>query len=290
MNNPFNYTIKELEQTAYKVRVDLIKALGNAGSGHSGGPLGMADLVTAVYFYGAGIDPSNPKDPNRDKIVFSAGHYSPLIYSALAHAGYFSIEHFISDYRKFGGHLDGHPNMKTPGIETCSGPLGQGTSQAVGLAVAGKLDKMDWKVWLFMSDGEQQEGQVQEALMWAGYHKLNNLIAILDFNDMQISGKVEDVLAENWIPENYRNYGWNIIEINGNNMEEIIEAIDKALRLASLPQGKPVLIVAKTIPGKGVSFMEGDFRWHGKPPKGDEVEGALKDLAKIGERLGIKYP
>lgn len=286
MNNPFRYSVKQLEETAHKVRVDLIKALANAGSGHSGGPLGFADVVSAVYFYGAGVDPSNPSHPDRDRVVFSAGHYSPLIYSVLAHAGYFGVEHFIADYRKFGGHLDGHPNTKTPGVETCSGPLGQGTSQAVGMAATGKLDKKSWKVWLLMSDGEQQEGQTQEALMWAGYRKLDNLIGIVDFNNMQISGKVEDVLAEDWLEQNYQNYGWEVKAVDGNNMKEIVRALDWTLRPG---QNKPRLIVAKTMPGKGVSFMEGDYTWHGKPPKGEEVTKALEDLYKVGSKLGIDY-
>ena len=286
MKNPFNYSVKELEQTAYKVRVDLIKALTNAGSGHSGGPLGFADVVTAVYFYGAVIDPHNPKNPDRDRIIFSAGHYSPLIYSVLSHAGYFSVDHFIADYRKLGGHLDGHPNFLTPGIENCSGPLGQGVSIAAGMASVAKLDKKIWRIWLMMSDGEQQEGQTQEALMWIGCQKLNNIVAFLDFNNMQIDGKVDDVLCEKeWIPKNYLNYGWHIIEIDGNDMEEIIKAIDETKK----HHGKPVMIVAKTIPGKGVSFMEGDYTWHGKPPKDKEVQEALRDLYKIGKKLGVEY-
>lgn len=286
MQNPFNYSIKELEQTAYKVRVDIIKALSNAGSGHSGGPLGLADVVTALYFYGAGIDPHNVKNPERDRVIFSAGHYSPLIYSVLAHAGYFSVDHFIADYRKLGGHLDGHPNFNTPGIENCSGPLAQGTSIAAGMAAAAKMDKKNWRVWLLMSDGEQQEGQTQEALMWIGDKKLDNVIAFLDFNNMQIDGKVNDVLSEkNWIPENYHNYGWQVIEIDGNNITEIVGAIDETNKQRS----KPVMIVAKTIPGKGVSFMEGDYHWHGKPPKDKEVPEALNDLYKIGKKLGVEY-
>lgn len=286
MKNPFNYTIKQLEETAYKVRVDLIKALANAGSGHSGGPLGFADVVTAVYFYGAGIDPHSPKNPERDRIIFSAGHYSPLIYSVLAHAGYFGLDHFISDYRKLGGHLDGHPNFSTPGIDNCSGPLAQGTSIAAGLALAAKMDKKTHRVWLFMSDGEQQEGQTQEALMWMGSRKLDNVIALLDFNNMQIDGKVDDVLSEkDWVLKNYLNYGWQVIEIDGNDMAKVVGTIDEAKNFHS----KPVLIVAKTTPGKGVSFMENDFHWHGKPPKNKEVPGALADLYKIGKKLGVEY-
>lgn len=285
MNNPFNYSLKELEATAYKIRVDLIKALANAGSGHTGGPLGLADLTTGVYFYGAGIDPHNPHHPDRDRILYSAGHYSPVIYATLAHAGYFTLEHLLADYRKFAGALDGHPNFKTPGIESCSGPLGQGTSQAAGMAAAAKLDKKDWRVWLFMSDGEQQEGQVQEAAMWIGRHKLDNLIGILDANNMQIDGKVSNVLPEPWAEDNYRNFGWYVISINGNDMKQVIRAIDEAKQV----RGKPVLIFANTTPGKGVSFMEDDYHWHGKPPKGEEVTKALEDLYKIGERLGVEY-
>lgn len=289
MENPFGYGVRELEKTAYKIRVDLIKALGRAGSGHSGGPLGMTDLVTAVYFYGAGIDPADPQNPDRDRILFSAGHYSPLIYAALAHAGYFTLEHFLADYRQFDGRLDGHPNFKTPGIENCSGPLGQGTSQAAGMAQVAQTDDLGWRVWLFMSDGEQQEGQVQEALMWIGRQKLNNLIAILDANDMQIDGPVSKVLPEDWAVSNYRNYGWEVLTVNGNNMRAIVKTINKALRLSARPKGKPILIYARTLPGKGVSFMEGDFHWHGQPPRGEEVTKALEDLRKIGKRLGVEY-
>ncbi|OIP06120.1 hypothetical protein AUK41_03285 [Candidatus Berkelbacteria bacterium CG2_30_43_20] len=277
MNNPFNYSTPMLKKTAHAIRVDLIKALAHAGSGHSGGPLGLADCVAAVYFYGASIDPHNPHHPDRDRIIFSAGHYSPVIYATLAHAGYVSINHFINDYRMFGGCLDGHPNFKTPGIETASGPLGQGTSQAAGMAAAAKLDKKEWRVWLFMSDGEQQEGQVQEAAMWMGFRKLDNVIAILDANNMQIDGHVSNVLGEKWIEDNYRNYGWYIITIDGNDMKQIMRAIDEAKEV----RGKPTLIIARTVPGKGVKFMENDYHWHGKPPVGKEVTEALDDLGKI---------
>jgi transketolase len=285
VENPFNFKPHELEIMAYKIRVDLIKALANAGSGHSGGPLGLAELITTVYFYGAGIDPNNPKADDRDRIVFSAGHYSPVIYATLAQAGYFSIEHFIHDYRQFGGDLDGHPNFHTPGIENASGPLAQGTSQAAGMAAAAKLDKKDWRVWLFMSDGEQQEGQTQEAAMWIASRKLDNVIAILDANNMQIDGNVSDILAENWVPNNYKNYGWHVIEINGNNVLEIIKAIDEAKKV----KGKPTLIFAKTTPGKGVSFMENNYLWHGEPPKGEQVTQALKELRGQLKKMEVDY-
>lgn len=285
MSNPFNFKPKELEIMAYKIRVDLIRALGNAGSGHSAGALGLAELTTAVYFYGASIDPTNPKDPNRDRVVFSAGHYSAVIYATLAQAGYFSIEHFLHDYRQYGGDLDGHPNFHTPGIETASGPLGQGTSQAAGMAAIAKLDKKDWRVWLFMSDGEQQEGQVQEALMWMGARKLDNIIAILDSNNIQIDGDICDILPEKWAIANYRNYGWHVIEVNGNNIPQIIKAIDEAKQY----KGKPVLIYAKTTPGKGVSFMENNYLWHGEPPRGDQIKQALGELQGYLKGLGVDY-
>lgn len=289
MENPFNFKQTELEIMAYKIRVDLIKALDHAKSGHTGGPLGMADLVTAVYFSAAGIDPTNPKNPDRDRIVFSAGHYSPLIYGALAQAGYFSIEHFIQDYRMYGGDLDGHPNFHTPGIENASGPLAQGTSQAAGMAAAAKLDKKDWRVWLFMSDGEQQEGQTQEALMWIGAQKLDNVIAILDYNNMQIDNQVDKVLPEPWIPRNYLNYGWYTIEIDGNNMGEILKAIKKAKNPPQSAKGRPILICAHTTPGKGVSFMENDYTWHGKPPAGEQTTLALNELQAKLKKMGVNY-
>lgn len=287
--NPFNFKQKELEIMAYKIRVDLIKALDHAKSGHTGGPLGMADLVTAVYFYGAGIDPANPKNPDRDRIVFSAGHYSPLIYGALAQAGYFSVEHFLQDYRIYGGNLDGHPNFHTPGIETASGPLAQGTSQAAGLAAAAKLDKKDWRTWLFMSDGEQQEGQTQEALMWIGARKLNNIVAILDFNNMQIDNHVDKILPEAWAKQNYQNYGWYIIDIRGNNMKQIMGAIDLAKNPPAESKGKPIMIFARTTPGKGVSFMEDNYTWHGKPPQGEETVKALRELTTKLKSWGVNY-
>lgn len=285
--NPYKYSVRQLEQKAVEIRMDLIRALAQAGSGHSGGPLGLADMVTAVYFWGVDIDPKHPDWQDRDRIVFSAGHYSPLIYSALAHAGYFSVDHFVNDYRQFGGGLDGHPNLKTPGIENASGPLGQGVSIAAGMAAALELNNSKSKVWLFMSDGEQQEGQTQEAIWWIGHRKLNNIIAILDVNNMQIDGKVSNVMPEPWLYARYKQLGWQVIGVDGNNMKKALAAIGKALHLSSRVK-KPVIILAHTTPGKGVSYMEGDYRWHGKPPKGEEVDRALEELEKRAKRLGVK--
>jgi transketolase len=285
LDNPFNYSAQDIAIKAYKIRVDIIRALAEAGSGHSGGPLGFADVLATIFFSAAGIDPHNPTHPDRDRIVFSAGHYSPLIYSTLAHAGYFSVDHLIKNYRQYNGRLDGHPNLHTPGIENASGPLGQGVSQAAGMAAAGWLDKKNYRVWLMMSDGEQQEGQTQEALMWLGSRKLDNIIAFIDVNNMQIDGPVSDILPETWLKDNYTNYGWRVFSVNGHSIPDLI----KTISIAKSVKGRPVLILAKTTPGKGVSFMENDYHWHGKPPKGDEVNRALSDLHKIGHRLGVSY-
>lgn len=287
--------VRQLERTANQIRQDLIKALINAGSGHSAGPLGMADVFTALYFYVLNINPKKPKMPDRDRLVVSCGHINPVIYATLARRGFFSIREFITTLRKLGTRLHGHPhNLVTPGIENSSGPLGQGLSQAVGMALAAKMDGKRYQVFCIMSDGEQQEGQTWEAVMFAGNRKLDNLTAIMDRNNIQIDGFTEEVMPLEPLRAKYEAFNWHVIEIDGNNIRQVVEACNQAYGIYE----KPVLIMAHTIPGKGVEYMEQDFRWHGSPPGKVETErmpkekqayAALKDLRTLQGRIRSEH-
>lgn len=282
--------ILRLQKLANEIRILTIKSLIEAGSGHSAGPLGMADIFTALYFHIANQDPKNPDWEDRDRIVLSNGHICPIRYATMARAGYFPIEE-LKTLRKINSRLQGHPHRASlPGIENTSGPLGEGLSQAIGMALVGKLDKKDYTIYCLTSDGEHQEGNTWEAAQLAPKYKLNNLIQIIDRNYIQIDGKTEDIVPLDPLKEKYESFGWYVIEIDGNDMREIINSVDKAKQIID----KPVFILAKTIPGKGVSFMENDYRWHGAPPgKGptDKVpadkqgEEALIELQTIQERL-----
>ncbi len=285
--------IRELETKANEIRQDIIKMLVAAKSGHSAGPLGMADVFTALYFGGImNYDPKNPEMPNRDRFVLSAGHICPVWYATLAHAGFFPIQE-LATLRKLGTRLHGHPhNEVLPGVENSSGPLGQGISQAVGMAYTGlKVDKKSWRVYCVMGDGETQEGQVWEAAMFAGKNNLRNLTAIVDRNNIQIDGYTEDVMPLEPYREKWESFGWTVINVDGHNMREIIDACNKAKAIYE----NPTMIIAHTIPGKGVDFMEYRYEWHGVPPdasdvpgapkKGEQAKKALEELRTLGGRI-----
>ena len=266
--------IKALEKTAAEVRVGVVKAIHNAGSGHPGGSLSAADIVTALYFSEMNVDPKNPKMEGRDKFILSKGHAGPVQYSALALKGYFPVEDFMT-LRKLGSKFQGHPDMnKVPGIEMSTGSLGQGFAAAGGMAIANKLNNDPGRIYVLLGDGEIQEGIVWEAAMSAAHYKLDNMVGILDYNGLQIDGRNEDVMTVAPVADKFRVFGWNVLEINGHDFEEILDAFAKAREC----KGKPTMIVAKTVKGKGVSFMEDNAGWHGKAPNDEETEQAVAEL------------
>lgn len=266
--------IKALEKTAAEVRVGVVKAIHNAGSGHPGGSLSAADIVTALYFSEMNVDPKNPKMEGRDKFILSKGHAGPVQYSALALKGYFPVEDFMT-LRKLGSKFQGHPDMnKVPGIEMSTGSLGQGFAAAGGMAIANKLNNDPGRIYVLLGDGEIQEGIVWEAAMSAAHYKLDNMVGILDYNGLQIDGRNEDVMTVAPVADKFRAFGWNVLEINGHDFEEILDAFAKAREC----KGKPTMIVAKTVKGKGVSFMEDNAGWHGKAPNDEETEQAVAEL------------
>ncbi len=271
------YTLEELETKAQEIREDVIEMLLEAGSGHSAGPLGLADMFTALYFGVLEHDPKDPWKEDRDRLVLSAGHVCPVQYAALAHAGYFPKEE-LKTLRKIGTRLQGHPHYKAlPGIENSSGPLGQGISQACGIALALRMKESKRYVFAVMGDGEQNEGQVWEAAMFAAKHKLYNLIGIVDRNNIQIDGYTEDVMPLENFKDKYEAFGWHVQEVNGYNIRECIAACEEA----KVVYGKPSLIIAHTIPGKGVEFMERKPEWHGKPPNAEEAKEAISDIRNV---------
>lgn len=281
MNNLFEEKLKDLELKANTARQLLIDTLLEAGSGHSAGPLGMAEIFTAFYFHILNHDPKNPDLPDRDRLVLSNGHICPIRYVTMAMAGYFPIEE-LKTLRKIDSRLQGHPHRTSlPGLETTSGPLGEGISQAIGIALAAKLDKKSYQTYVIASDGEHQEGNTWEAIMFAGKHKLNNLTLVLDRNNIQIDGFTEDVMPLEPLADKYRAFNWEVIDIDGNNIAEFVDAINKAKSIFE----KPTAIIAHTIPGKGVSFMEKDFTWHGKPPNKEEAAKALSELRTLQGRI-----
>lgn len=280
------YALKELEKKANEIRQDIIKMLLEAKSGHSAGPLGMADIFTALYFSILKHNPKNPAWEDRDRLIVSNGHICPVRYATMAHAGYFKKSELMT-LRTFGSRLQGHPERtKLPGIETTSGPLGSGLSQAAGMAYVGKyMDKKNWRVFCVMSDGEQESGQTWEAAMFAAKNKLDNLTAIIDRNNIQIDGFTEDIMPLESLKEKYEAFHWHVIEIDGHNMEEIIDSCNQA---KSIHQ-KPTVIIAHTIPGKGVDFMENKFDWHGKPPSQEEAKIALQELRTLGNKIRSEH-
>lgn len=264
----------ELEKQANKIRQDIIKLVYGAKSGHPGGSLSITDIMTYLYFEELRVDPKNPKDANRDRFVLSKGHCAPALYACLKEKGFFSEEE-MKDFRQVSGILQGHPDMKhIAGVDMTTGSLGQGLSAAVGMAIAGKLDQKDYRVYCVLGDGEIQEGQVWEAAMSANHYKLDNLCAIIDNNNLQIDGSIENVMSPYPIDEKFKSFGFNVITINGNDFDEI----EKAIKEAKTCKGKPTAIIAKTIKGKGVSYMEDKAEWHGKAPNEEQYEQAIKEL------------
>lgn len=280
--------IKNLEETANKIRQSIIEMLLETKSGHSAGPLGMADIFTALYFHILKHNPKKPDWPERDRLILSNGHICPAQYAAMAHAGYFSVKE-LKTLRKFGSRLQGHPHREwLPGIETSSGPLGSGLSQAIGMALAMRMDQCsgsspDCVSWIYclMGDGELDCGQIWEAAMFAGKEKLYNIIGVIDRNNIQIDGFTENVMPLEPLKEKFESFGWHVQEIDGHNMRAIIDAIEEAKTIFN----KPSVIIARTIPGKGVDFMEREFSWHGMPPNKEEAEIALKQLRTLGGRI-----
>lgn len=267
-------TNKVLHKKANQVRQLIIETLSEAGSGHTAGPLGMADIFTALYFNLLNHQPKNPLWKQRDRLVLSNGHICPVQYVCLALSGYFPVEE-LKTLRKLGSRLQGHPHRTSlPGIETTSGPLGEGLSQSIGMALARNLDKEEHYIYCLTSDGEHQEGNHWEAVMFAGKNKISKLIQIVDRNNIQITGGTEEIMPLEPLADKYKSFNWEVFETDGNNIDEFINIVRKAKQVLD----KPVVIIAKTVPGKGVSFMENDFHWHGKAPTKEEAERALKEL------------
>lgn len=266
---------------ANAVRQSTIKMLVEAGSGHSGGPLGMADIFTALYFNIAHHDPQHHDLKDRDRIYLSNGHIVPIRYAAMAHAGFFPVEELMT-LRKLNTRLQGHPGLRElPALESAAGPLGQGLSIAIGAALAARLNGERHRVYCLLSDGEHDEGQIWEAAMFAGKEKLYNLTAIIDRNNIQIDGFTEDVMPLEPFADKYRAFGWHVIEIDGHNMQQIMDACEQAKAVYE----KPTAIIAHTIPGKGVSYMEQKFEWHGKPPTPEQGKIALAELEHEREAI-----
>ncbi|QZY57402.1 transketolase [Crassaminicella profunda] len=263
-----------LKKNATEIRKGIIKAVHAAGSGHPGGSLSAADILTTLYFYKMKVDPKNPKWEERDRFVLSKGHAAPVLYATLAEKGFFPKEELLK-LRHMGAMLQGHPDMKrVPGVEMSTGSLGQGFSCSIGMTLSSKLDGKDTRVYALLGDGEVQEGLVWEAAMAASHYKLGQLTAILDYNGMQIDGLNDEVMTINPIKDKWESFGWHVLEIDGHNFEEIIKALDEAEEI----KDQPTMIIAKTIKGKGVSFMENQVGWHGSAPKDEEAEKALKEL------------
>ncbi|HEX5456665.1 MAG TPA: transketolase [Candidatus Saccharimonadales bacterium] len=271
-----------LEKKANDIRRDIIKMLEHAGSGHSAGPLGLADIFSALYFNILNYNPKKPDWNKRDLLLVSNGHVVPVQYVAMAHAGYFD-KNELATLRRFGSRLQGHPERtKLPGLETTSGPLGCGLSQAAGMSLAMRMDGEERRwVYVVMGDGELDEGNVWEAAMLAGKYKLSNIIGIIDRNNIQIDGPTEKVMPLEDLRAKWESFGWHVLEIDGNNIQEVIDAC----KLGRAIVEKPVVIIAHTVPGKGVDFMEYDFHWHGKPPNHEEAKKALHELRTLGGKI-----
>lgn len=288
-------TTKQLELKANEIREDIIKMLVKAGSGHSAGPLGMADIFTAFYFEILNHKPKDPAWDERDRLFLSNGHICPVRYVAMAHAGYFPKSE-LATLRQLGSRLQGHPERtKLPGVETTSGPLGSGLAQAAGYAYAARMDKKDFWVYCVTSDGEHDAGNHWEAVLFAGKYKLSNLIAVVDRNNIQIDGFTEDIMPLEPLVDKYEAFGWHVLHVDGHNIPEFITSVGHA----KAEYGKPSVIIAHTIPGKGVDFMEKDFKWHGTPPgvtnipgepdKSDQVKIALHELRTLEGKIKSEH-
>lgn len=266
--------VENVAEKARLIRRDIIRMLGQAGSGHTGGSLSAADMIACLYFWEMNIDPTNPHWEERDRFVLSKGHAAPVLYAALAEKGFFPGEK-LDSLRKLGSPLQGHPDMrKLPGVEASTGSLGQGISWAVGMALAARMDAKNYRVYAMLGDGELEEGLVWEAAMAAGHYKLDQLVALVDYNGLQIDGPISEVMSPEPISNKFRAFNWEVIEINGHDVQEIMEAFTKARQI----KGKPVAIVAHTVKGKGCTFMENRVEWHGTAPNQEQVEKALAEL------------
>lgn len=266
--------VQQLQEKAKEIRKSIVQMTGAAGSGHPGGSLSAADIVATLYFHELRINPQEPDWPDRDRFILSKGHAAPVLYAALAEKGFFPKEELLS-LRKFGSRLQGHPDMKAlPGVEMSTGSLGQGLSVANGVALAGKLDRKDYRVYVLLGDGECQEGMVWEAAMAAAHYQLDNLTVFLDYNGLQIDGPVQDVMSPEPLTDKWKAFGWHVLAIDGHDISAILSAISEAKET----KGRPTIIVAKTVKGKGVSFMENQVGWHGVAPKPEQVAQALAEL------------
>ena len=277
--------LKYLEEKANEIRQDIVKMLLEAKSGHSAGSLGMADVFVALYFHVLNHNPKKPNWPERDRVILSNGHICPVLYATLAHAGYFKLEE-LKTLRKFGSRLQGHPHRGSiAGIETTSGPLGSGLSQAIGMALASKLDKKKNRIFCLMSDGEHNEGNTWEAIMFAGKNRLSNLTAIIDRNNIQIDGFTEEVMPLDSLRDKYEAFNWHVLEIDGHNISETVAAFYEAKAIYE----KPTVVVAHTIAGKGVSFMEKNYLWHGASPNKDQAREALSELRTLEGKIKSEH-
>lgn len=281
MSHIHDDTIKDLEVLATEIRKDIIKMLLAAGSGHPAGSLGMTDVFTALYFHILHHDPNKPLWDDRDRLILSNGHICPARYAAMAHAGYFPKEELLT-LRELDSRMQGHPERpRLPALESTSGPLGAGLAQATGLAYASMMDDKKWRTYCLTSDGEHEAGMHWEAVLFAGKYKLPNLTNIVDRNNIQIEGTTEDVMPLEPLRQKYESFNWHVIDIDGHNIEEIIDACNQAKSITE----KPTCILAHTIPGRGVDFMENEYEWHGKSPNREQADDALRQLEEIKERL-----
>ncbi|MHB8945465.1 MAG: transketolase [Bacillota bacterium] len=266
-------------EKARDIRRHIIEMIAAAKSGHPGGSLSATDILSALYFRVMRIDPARPDWPDRDRFVLSKGHGAPALYATLAERGYFPVEE-LKTLRRLHSRLQGHPDMrKTPGVEASTGSLGQGLSMANGMALAGRLDGRDWRVYVLLGDGECEEGQVWEAAMAASHYRLDSVTAFLDYNGLQIDGPIEKVMSPNPLPEKWRAFGWHVVEIDGHDFTQILGAVEEAKKT----KGRPTMIVARTVKGKGVSFMENEADWHGKAPSPEQAEQAEQALDQLGK-------
>lgn len=275
----------ELEGIANEIRQLIISMLLEAGSGHSAGPLGMTDIFTAFYFHILHHDPKNPFMEDRDKLILSNGHICPVLYATMARAGYFPVDE-LKTLRKLGARLQGHPHRTVlPGIENTSGPLGEGLSQAAGMALAAKMDGKKHQIYCLTSDGEHQEGNIWEAVMLIGKYKLDNITAVMDRNNIQIDGMTEDIMPLEALRYKYEAFNWKVFEVDGHNIRGFIEAVQEARTVHQ----QPTMIIAHTVPGKGVDFMENEYTWHGKPPNKDEAKKALDELRTLQGKIESEH-